>query len=269
MTNNADINQIGVNPDLENFNAKTFFDQSTQTDDILKSKSTQTAFDINDIASNYKTKIQASLNLEIISDLMEILKDSCLNWNSIQDRIISVIFYMLLRHFKFKYDNIGQILNLLNCSNVKSAHIWSEVIIEEGVKTILVDNRGKYERSDFYEMFPEILTAAKMFSLDNATKKCSAFTVSSLAKFITDKFVELTGEVLQKNELVRSCYSCNVDLIKWGAKWDSNKNRPYFEGHEREDVVAARKLFLMHFTESKSLYYTIENFESKCHQQFI
>ena len=75
--------------------------------------------------------------------------------------------------------------------------------------------------------------------------------------------MEITGEVLEKNELVRSVYSCNVDLIKWGAKWDDNKNRPYFEGHEREDVVSARTSFLKHFTEAKSLYYTVENYDSK------
>lgn len=44
-------------------------------------------------------------------------------------------------------------------------------------------------------------------------------------------------------------------MIGWGAKWDSNKNRPYFEGHERDDVVAERKKFVEYLLSNKPLYY--------------
>jgi hypothetical protein len=190
LVSNTDFNNNEDNSQIERTSGKTFVDQSTQTEDQFESKSTQTAFDVSNIASNYQTKIQASLNLDIISDLIEILKDSCLNWNSKQDRILSLIIYILLRHLKLKYNYIGSVLNLLNCMTVKYAHMWSEIIIEEGVISVLVDNRGKFERSDFYEMYPDILTAAKLFSLQNASRKNATFTVSHLARFITEKFIE-------------------------------------------------------------------------------
>jgi hypothetical protein len=142
---------------------------------------------------------------------------------------------------------------------VKHAHLWTKSILEDGVETILNDGRGLYERTDFYEMYPELETEAKLFALNNASKKNATFTVKSLAIFLTEKFQELSGEIVEKGELIRSCFSCNVDLIRWGAKWDDNKNRPYFEGHERADVVESRKNFLQYFTNAKNFYYTVEN----------
>jgi hypothetical protein len=47
---------------------------------------------------------------------------------------------------------------------------------------------------------------------------------------------------------------CRVDLLKWGGKWDKNKNRPYFEGNEREDVVVQRNEFVNYFTKHKDKY---------------
>ncbi len=61
---------------------------------------------------------------------------------------------------------------------------------------------------------------------------------------------------LKPGELIRSVSSCNIDVLKWGARWDDNKNRPYFEGHEREDVVEARNKFFKYFLENKELYFT-------------
>ena len=58
-----------------------------------------------------------------------------------------------------------------------------------------------------------------------------------------------------EDKLIRSEESCRVDLKKSGAKWDKNKNRRYFEGHEREDVVANRKEFVDYFIEHKDKYY--------------
>jgi hypothetical protein len=38
-----------------------------------------------------------------------------------------------------------------------------------------------------------------------------------------------------------------LDLARWGAKWGKNSKKPYFIGHEREDVVKERKklIFLL------------------------
>lgn len=44
-------------------------------------------------------------------------------------------------------------------------------------------------------------------------------------------------------------------MLKWGVVWDKNKNRPYFEGHERQDNVEHRKRFCERFLDKKDLYF--------------
>ena len=39
--------------------------------------------------------------------------------------------------------------------------------------------------------------------------------------------------------------------------FDTNTNRPYFEGRDRPDVVAHRHEFIHHFLDNKDSYYTV------------
>ena len=48
-----------------------------------------------------------------------------------------------------------------------------------------------------------------------------------------------------------------MDLRRWGAKFEANSRRPYFEGHERDDVVKHRNEFINYFLAHKAYYYTI------------
>lgn len=84
------------------------------------------------------------------------------------------------------------------------------------------------------------------------------FDCHALAVFVDKRFKEIYSDQLDqiefdKNKLIRSEESCQVDLLKWGIKWDSNKNRPYFEGHERADVVSKRKRILRLFSNKQRI----------------
>ena len=57
--------------------------------------------------------------------------------------------------------------------------------------------------------------------------------------------------------LVRSPAARRLDLRRWGARFKQNENRPYFEGHERADVIQHRTKFIDYFLERKDHYYTI------------
>ena len=57
--------------------------------------------------------------------------------------------------------------------------------------------------------------------------------------------------------MVRSEEAVRLDLLRWGASYDPNTKRPYFEGHESQDVVAQRKNFVNYFIERKSHYYSL------------
>ncbi|CAF3889700.1 unnamed protein product, partial [Rotaria sp. Silwood1] len=61
---------------------------------------------------------------------------------------------------------------------------------------------------------------------------------------------------------VRSERSCRLDLKKWGAKFEKNSQRPYFEGHERDDVVNNRNMFINYFLSRENHYYTLTDDET-------
>ena len=106
-------------------------------------------------------------------------------------------------------------------------------------------------------MYPEIGTEAKIYAINSCKQKSASFSVGDLAKFVDNKFYELTGEVKTHKKLVRSETMCRLDLRRWDFKFESNTQRPYFEGHERPDVVAKREQFIDYFLTRKDNYYLL------------
>lgn len=62
--------------------------------------------------------------------------------------------------------------------------------------------------------------------------------------------------------MVRSERSCRLDLRRWGCKFDKNTGRPYWAGHEREDVVISREAFVKKLVTDKDSYYLITEGEN-------
>ncbi|CAF1460445.1 unnamed protein product [Didymodactylos carnosus] len=86
------------------------------------------------------------------------------------------------------------------------------------------------------------------------------FKALDLAQFIDEKYNELTA--IQKqigDDFIRSERSCRVNLRRWGAKFEANSQRLYFEGDERNDAVKHRNEFIDYFLPHKDFYYTISN----------
>ena len=106
---------------------------------------------------------------------------------------------------------------------IKHTHSWFKTIIQDGVGSLFEGERGKYKREEFYDMYPEIKTAAYSYTLENANKKSATFTDLTLANFVSKEFEKLNEISVKPGELIRSVSSCNVDLIKWGARWDDKK----------------------------------------------
>ena len=100
-------------------------------------------------------------------------------------------------------------------------------------------------------------TEVIIYVLLHAKRKDAVFAVPECAKFVTVKFLLFYPEIcFKRGSVVRSVSSLRCDLLEWGLKWDDNKCRPYFEGHERDDVVVAREKFIDYFLSNKSLYYS-------------
>ena len=164
---------------------------------------------------------------------------------------------MILRQVGLSWRNTDAIPGNIGAYRVRAAHQWAETFLSGAIETFYDDGRGRKHSESFYDIFPELETEAKAFAIESCSRKSADFTVVDLAKFVDMKFYELTQKVKVSDALVRSVESCRLDLRRWGAKFRQNSQRPYFDGHERSDVVAHRREFITHFLQRKDQYYTI------------
>jgi hypothetical protein len=102
----------------------------------------------------------------------------------------------------------------------------------------------------------------KQIAIDYVTEETTKiecdFTVSKLATYFSEVFFSNYNQIPEDNELIRSASSLNRDLLEWGFNFDPNTKRPYFEGHERSDVLIEREKFINHFLDRKEHYYTVD-----------
>lgn len=161
-----------------------------------------------------------------------------------------------------RYVEKREILQILNLLTIQRCDSWIKTLREEEDLTCITrDLRGNYKRNLFYELYPDLEHEAKAFAIEQLSQKKCGFKVKDIAKFVNDRFKELYGSSLanddsdDNNKLIRSEENTWCDLIRWGAVYDPNKKRPYFEGHERDDVVKNRKEFCKYFIQNKHLYY--------------
>jgi hypothetical protein len=147
-----------------------------------------------------------------------------------------------------KYEECRTIMKELPMLTIQTCHEWLNTIKDEDdISVILRDNPGSHKHISFYDEYPELEMEAKAFVLNEVSKNSCEFDTKKLAHFIDSRFKvhykdELSNFELESNKLIRYEASCRTDLIRWGGKWDKNSNRPYFEGHERPDVVEKRRV---------------------------
>lgn len=199
---------------------------------------------------NFKEKI----GIEHIADLWELCTDQC------PVKYLSVLLYMSLKHLGVTYDKCDGFLREIGALKAETAHKWSQVFVAGDLEDFEGENRGGKRIAEFYDHYPEIENDARQFALERCSQKSADFKVAHLANFIDRKYYEIAN--LPKNpddELIRSITMCSLDLIRWGACFKDNSQRPYFEGHERPDVVEHRQEFINYFLDRQNNYYRVTN----------
>jgi hypothetical protein len=222
----------------------------------FKNSSTQTT----NWHTPYSSDTMNSFSFENIKDIIDLLVDSCGEWSNTSYRILSIMIYLLMRVSGIKYEFTKYILQVLNLHCIYSCSSWVQRMVDEDDLAIISeDKRGKFDRTVmFYELHPELELEAKNFALENIIKKEASFIARDLANFVNQRYYALycpSNIEPDSLHLIRSVESIRCDLKRWGAKWDDNKGRPYFEGHERDDVVVKRNEFIDYFLTNKELYY--------------
>ena len=159
----------------------------------------------------------------------------------------------ILRRFNVKYGEANIFLKNMNCLSLEASH-KQLIKFQNSEEDIFLDGRGGKQQNTIYEDFPHLEIDANIFICDQLNKKDTSFTVQVLTRFISDQFYILTQEPPDDPEDL----IIKEDLKRWDAAVEPNTKRPYFEGHERVDVVEARNVFVDYFLERKKHYYTVD-----------
>jgi hypothetical protein len=233
-------------------NVKSDRRQNSKVSDTSDSSSDEYRMDIDDKELTFNEK----LLLTDIGDLAEMCRLKC------GTKYLSTLLYMSLRFFNIKWEDVDEYLKSIGFMTAETSHKWATVFMKGDYEEFSNDLRGGKQTDSFYDMFPDIESDAKAFVVQACSQKSGEFKSLDLAQFIDEKYYELTGIKKQiDDDLIRSERSCRLDLRRWGAKFDANSQRPYFEGHERDDVVKHRNEFINYFLAHKSSYYTVTDGE--------
>lgn len=196
------------------------------------------------------------VKVDDMADLVELMKEK------IGLKFISVLLFMTLRHFEISWNRCDEFFKNIGLLTVKTSKKWTDIFVSRNLDEFLCDGRGGKHVASFYDIFPDIELSAKSYSVQRCSEKKADFDASELAKFIDSEFYEITSIEKSFNDLpIRSVQSCRLDLRKWGACFKANSQRPYFEGHERPDVVQHREQFLEYFLSRKDKYYLVSEGE--------
>ncbi|CAF1682275.1 unnamed protein product, partial [Adineta ricciae] len=208
-------------------------------------------------ADNLKVNFMEKLILPNIADLAEMCR---LKYNT---KYLIVLLYMSLRYFKINWDDIDDYLKSIGFITARTSHKWADIFLDGDHKEFTHDSRDGKHSDSFYDIYPEIEVDGKAFVAEQCSQKSGELKAMDLFRFINEKYCELNGIDEQVNGgYIRSERSCQLDLRRWGAKFEANAQRPYFEGHETDDVVKHRNDFINYLLEHKDFYHTITDGEA-------
>ncbi len=202
--------------------------------------------------------------LSVLGQLTNFFVDSFgPNWSNLMKRNMSVLISIILKHFKISNKDIDRILNLCDLLTFETAHFWTKQYSDGDYSGLDLEGRRNGRTDLFYDTFPDIENSARIWSIVQSKDRSAKFSPYDLALYISKVYEEETNSELTDGKLIRSESSCRRDLLRWGFYLGKNKNRPYYLGHEREDVVIHRNEFTKYFVERKHLYWTLTDTEDK------
>ncbi|CAF3196935.1 unnamed protein product [Rotaria socialis] len=223
--------------------------------DDEKCYNSTTSSDDNDASTIDVPDFKSRLDVHSIADIFELCNVEC------GSRKISTLLYMTLRYLGHKWRNIDLFLRSVGGYTCQVAHGYAEIFLNGDISELESEKRGGKRFDSFYDLFPELEDEAKSFAIESCAKKSADFTTHDLAKYIDTRYYDVTGTTKTNDALIRSSESCRLDLRRWGARFLPNSQRPYFEGHERDDIVKHRSEFVSYFLTRKDRYYTISDDE--------
>ena len=133
--------------------------------------------------------LKDKINIGDIADLFEVVKSQT------SLRSLSVLIYLSLTYFGVSWRKADLFLKQIGSFSAETCNKWSEAFIEQDLDDFLEDNRGGKRGQSFYDTFPELENAAKLYALEGCKRKSASFTAMELAQYLDKQYYELTGEM--------------------------------------------------------------------------
>ena len=215
------------------------------------------SMDVGDeIEADENYDFRGMIHIHDIADIFELFKDQC------NIRYLSVLIYLTLSHLNISYQETCTFLKHIGSLLGQIAHKWSNSFLHGRFDEFAGDARGGKRGDSFYDVYPELEVEACAFSVLQCQQKTASFTAYDLAQFIDKRYHEIANTNKIDSNPARSVESCRLDLRKWGARFEKNTKRSYFEGHDRPDVVSHRHQFIHHFLTNEDKYYCVSSDEN-------
>ena len=92
------------------------------------------------------------------------------NWKNLVKRNLSVLFGLILKHFKITNDSIELFLKKFDLLSLKSTNFWVKEYSEGNFSGLDLDGRRNWIDDFFYDFYPDIEFQAKKFLAWNLLK---------------------------------------------------------------------------------------------------
>ena len=151
-------------------------------------------------------EFKTRLNVPSINDILEMCKQEC------ESHKLSVLIYTIPGHLDYKWREIDSLLHRIDASQCKIAHKWALTFLNGDFGAFEDDERGGKHNDGLYGLFLELEIQAKTFGPEACSRESAYFATTDLAKYLNEKFYEITQTFKVTDSLVRSAESCHLDL---------------------------------------------------------
>ena len=112
---------------------------------------------------------------------------------SVNNKYLSTLMYVTLRHFGYSWRDVDFFLSNIGAMTAETCHRHSQTFLNEDIDHFCVDGRGGKQATSFYDLYPELEELARVFAVEGCSRKESNFTVKELAEYIDEQYYILIG----------------------------------------------------------------------------
>ncbi|CAF1569727.1 unnamed protein product [Didymodactylos carnosus] len=163
---------------------KRWYDQQMSSEDesVSEEDVTSDAYDEAEFI-----RFADKMKIDDIGDLFELIKDK------IGLKLSSVLLYMTLRYFGISWLKCDDFFKKIGGLKTETANKWATIFLSGSFNAFISEGRGGKQIPSFYDVFPDIESSAKNYSVQRCAAKAADFDAFELAKFIDEQFYTLTG----------------------------------------------------------------------------